>query len=224
MSRYSLAIWTNSGIILAAADFPLYITSISGSCQRSTALRGIEAETVISDYLILRRRLTSSLRPVNPERSKTIGEILLEQPKGYDVRISKMDVVWMDENDVFHTARFERFERRRGRTIDEEYEREVLNRLYRVRDLCQEHQIPLYYWRPSMLLMTKLDDGGLPTRLEDADILFSLIGTYLASGNPLSRILYDVVEITTTMREVEEIRVVDRVEQEAKNMGPKVSI
>jgi len=121
-----LVIWINSGLILAASDFPLYITSIRGSCWRSAVLEGIEAEVKISDHLALRRRLTSQLKPLASEESKTINEILLAQPRGYDLRISKMEVLWMDKSDVIHTARFERFERKRGRTLDEEAFKKLL--------------------------------------------------------------------------------------------------
>jgi len=153
-------------------------------------------ETIpISEFLEIVRTVISNLRNIKGSGMRSIFDILAAQPKGYDMKFSK---IWAGWYDSIH----------KDRINEKDYEASIRTALDRVRGTAIRLGVKPPYLTSSYMLIETID--GLSMDHYEEDYLYNLIGTQLWNNSPLSRVLYDVIEHTITKRGVSEYRVIPR--------------
>lgn len=208
MRNMSIAAWTHSCMVFAASEFPWYLVEYDGQCKRVSKDMDFEEIIPISDGLVLKRKLVSTLMPKKGAGMKSVLDILAAQPKGYDIKFTNMRAGWLDTNNKPHHATFRRVTHRKKRTVEKDYEASVRSALDRVRETAIRLGVKPPFLTSSYMVMETID--GLPMEYFEEDELYRLIGTHFWTNNPLSRVLYDIVEQTITKRGVPEYKVIPR--------------
>lgn len=208
MSDYAISVWTHSCMVLAGAGFPWYLISYEGRCSRvikNGGEGGIRANVSLPGGLKLVTRVMNVLQHEKDDKVRSVFDVLRGQPSGYDLKFDKILASWLDGSNKPHQTVLRRITHKKMRTVEADYEAGVADALARVRGTAIRLGIRPPFLTDSYLVMESLD--GHPVGTYDEDDLYRLIGTQLYSSNPLSRVLYDVVEQTVTRRGVREIRV-----------------
>ena len=204
MRNLSVAAWTHSCTVFAASEFPWYLMEYKGLCNRVSKEMDFEETIPISDLLELKRSLVSTLRPKKGVKMKSVVDVLKAHPKDYDLKFSKIRASWLEANKT-HYATLKMVHHKKERTVEKDYEASVCAALDRVRETAIRLGVKPPYLTASYMVMETLDD--LPIEYFDDEDLCRLIGTQLWRKNPLSRVLYDLVEQTVIKRGVPEYRV-----------------
>ena len=198
-------------MVLAGAGFPWYLLAYEGRCSRVIKAKGegtIRSNVSLPGGLKLVTRVTNVLQHDKGAQVRSVYDVLRGQPSGYDLKFDKILATWLDGSNEPHHAVFRRVTHRRRRTVEADYEEGVSEALEEVSRTAIGLGVRPPYLTNSYLVMETLDD--IPVGSYDEDDLFRLIGSQLYGANPLSRVLYDVVEETVTKRGVQEYRVLPR--------------
>jgi len=208
LSKLSIAAWTHSCMVFAAAEFPWYLLEYNGHCQRVSKEMDFVEIIRISDGLLLKRKLVSTLMPKKGAIMKSVFDILEAQPKGYDIKFNNIRAGWLDSKNKPHHVIFNRITHKKKRTVEKDYEASIRSALDRVRETAIRLGVKPPFLTSSYMVTESID--GLPMEYYEHDDLSKLIGTQLWTNNPLSRVLYDIVERTITKRGVSEYKVLPR--------------
>jgi len=166
-------------------------------------------ETIpISEFLEIVRTVISNLRNIKGSGMRSIFDILAAQPKGYDMKFSKIWAGWYDSIHKDHQATIKKITHSTKRINEKDYEASIRTALNRVRGTAIRLGVKPPYLTSSYMLIETID--GLSMDHYEEDYLYNLIGTQLWNNSPLSRVLYDVIEHTITKRGVSEYRVIPR--------------
>lgn len=184
---------TNDGLGLSAGNFAFPIYRWKAICQKTESA---SSRRPVGSTIHARAKTLRELIGVNPAGVYTsLQERLGILPKGYSWKIEETQCLFEEEGEI-RLLHWFRDTIHKSYSTEESYQDYVLGEVKRCWDSCVEHygyfeDIEIGNFKPSILVLEEVD--GDEEKASDEDFLYRLKSSLFSYDNPVSRVMYEVV-------------------------------
>lgn len=184
---------TNDALGLSAGNFVFPIYRWKAVCQKTQTT---SVRTHVKPTIQARVRTLRELIGVNPAGVyTTLPERLSGIPKGYSWKIEETQCLFMDEGEI-RLLGWHRDTIHKSYSTEESYQDYILDEVKACWDRCVEYfgrfeGLEIGSFKPSILVLEEVD--GDVEMASDEDFLYRLKSGLFSYDNPVSRVMYEVV-------------------------------